>query len=98
MGLVINFNREEMVEAVTRLLTDDNFYELCRKNALDYAKELDWRAIFDNALKETAQIGLSSKGLVRLGQNVLNETFYRLAISPGLEGKRENLVVYSTGL
>ncbi len=60
MGLVINFNREEMVEAVTRLLTDDNFYELCRKNALDYAKELDWRAIFDNALKETAQIGLSS--------------------------------------
>ena len=60
MGLVIHFNQEEMVEAVTRLLTDDDFYELCRKNALDYAKELDWQAIFDNALADIVQIRLSS--------------------------------------
>jgi glycosyltransferase involved in cell wall biosynthesis len=56
MGLVIRFEQEEMVQAVTRLLTDDDFYETCRQNALNYAKDLDWPGIFDYALAETIHI------------------------------------------
>jgi len=56
MGIVIQFGQEEFVQAATRLLTDEDFYELCRKNALDYAQELDWRRIFDKAVAETVEM------------------------------------------
>lgn len=48
-GVVINYNNDEFSKAVIKLLTNDNYYEICRRNATEFASELDWDRIFDNA-------------------------------------------------
>jgi glycosyltransferase involved in cell wall biosynthesis len=51
MGLAIDYDRKQLVEAASRLLGDAAFYWRCRKNALDFAKELSWDGIYDKAFE-----------------------------------------------
>ena len=52
MGIVIDYEREGLINAVVKLMTDDNLYLICKKNAEEFILELDWNRIFDRALKE----------------------------------------------
>ena len=49
VGIAINYDKEELVKATTRLLTDDELFESCRKNAMRFASQLNWTKIYDNA-------------------------------------------------
>jgi glycosyltransferase involved in cell wall biosynthesis len=51
-GVVISYNRDEFKDAVIKLLTDDNYYKICRKNAIKFASELDWEKIFDDSFSK----------------------------------------------
>lgn len=52
-GLVISYNREDLANAVIRLLSDENLYLECRKNAFSLAKQFDWINILDKAFSAT---------------------------------------------
>jgi len=52
MGIAINYNKDELISAFIRLLTDDNFYKLCRENAIKFTKNLSWEKIFDEAFSK----------------------------------------------
>jgi len=49
-GIVVHYNEEALAEAAIKLLTDDRFFQECRKNAIELASEFDWDAIFERAL------------------------------------------------
>ncbi|RKY33484.1 MAG: hypothetical protein DRP68_02205 [Candidatus Omnitrophota bacterium] len=51
MGIVINYNKQELIDAVVKLLSDDIFYMICKRNAEKFILDLDWNRIFDRALK-----------------------------------------------
>ena len=57
MGVVIDYRKEELVEACLRLLGDDDFFWGCRRRAREYAEGLDWQAIYDKALEQTVRQG-----------------------------------------
>lgn len=52
MGIVINYGKEDLTDAVVKLMTDDNLYLICKKNAEEFILELDWNRIFGTALEE----------------------------------------------
>lgn len=49
MGIAINYDKKELVDAVIKLLRDDEFYEECRKNAIEFISKLSWDRIFNKA-------------------------------------------------
>jgi glycosyltransferase involved in cell wall biosynthesis len=49
MGIAIDYNEEDLVQAMVRLLKDDAFYLRCRRNALAYARGLSWDGQFKAA-------------------------------------------------
>lgn len=51
-GIVINYDKEALANAIIRLLTDDNLYATCRRNAIEFASEHEWSGIFDKAFIE----------------------------------------------
>ena len=48
-GIAINYSSLELAEAITKLLTNDVFYDKCRANAIEFASELDWGTVFTEA-------------------------------------------------
>lgn len=54
-GFAINYNKEELIEAIVKLLSDKNLLETYKKNALKFAKKYNWNKIFDNALRTTLE-------------------------------------------
>ena len=52
-GIAINYKKEELVDALIKLLKDDKLLILFRKNALRMAKKYEWEKIFDKAFSET---------------------------------------------
>lgn len=48
-GLAIDYSKEELVNAVLRLLSDEKLYLECRKNAFEMAKQFDWSSILNKA-------------------------------------------------
>lgn len=50
-GLVINFNRNELGDAILKLLMDDKFYRMCRENAIRLAKDVDVEIVYEEALR-----------------------------------------------
>jgi glycosyltransferase involved in cell wall biosynthesis len=56
MGIAINYNKHELVEAVARLITDHELYERCQRNALEFVSNLSWETIFSEAFKKIYKI------------------------------------------
>jgi len=54
MGVAINYNKEELVRAVTKLTSDGELYYKYRENAIRYASDISWEKIFDEALTKSA--------------------------------------------
>ncbi|PIS08816.1 hypothetical protein COT75_05040 [Candidatus Beckwithbacteria bacterium CG10_big_fil_rev_8_21_14_0_10_34_10] len=51
-GVLIKYNEKELVKAVGKLLTNDQFYWQARKNAFKLVKHLSWNNIFEKALEK----------------------------------------------
>jgi glycosyltransferase involved in cell wall biosynthesis len=49
MGIAIDYNKYELISAITKLLSDESFYKRCRENAVEFASKLDWNKIFSEA-------------------------------------------------
>jgi glycosyltransferase involved in cell wall biosynthesis len=57
LGIAIDYDRKQLVDAAVKLLGDERFYWQCRKNALEFASALSWDTIYDrsfDALREIA--------------------------------------------
>lgn len=55
MGIVINYDKTGLTNAVIKLLSNKEFYEECRRNAIQFASELSWDKIFSRALLEVTK-------------------------------------------
>lgn len=53
MGVVINYNKDELVNAIVKLLKDSEFYSKCRHNAIEFSSHLSWDRIFEKAFSQT---------------------------------------------
>jgi len=56
-GIVINYDREELAEAILKLLSDEQFYNECRKNAIKLASKYKAEAVF---LKAFERMGIDA--------------------------------------
>ncbi len=52
-GIAIGFNGSEMANALIKLLTDDEFYSVCRQRAIELSKEYDTGNILAGVLEKT---------------------------------------------
>jgi len=50
-GIVVDYKKESIAQAVIKILKDENKLKEYRKNALKYAKQFDWNKIFEEALR-----------------------------------------------
>jgi glycosyltransferase involved in cell wall biosynthesis len=49
-GLVVDYDKEQLADAILRLLADDELHEHCRQRGFDLVKQYDAETICDNAL------------------------------------------------
>lgn len=56
LGIIIDFNKESLANAIIKILRDTSFFNLCRKNVLRVATDHTWQKIFEKAFFE---IGLN---------------------------------------
>jgi glycosyltransferase involved in cell wall biosynthesis len=59
-GIAIDYDENQLVDAVVSLLTDDDLYKKCRENAVRLASRYRWGTIFEKALGESLE---AKKGL-----------------------------------
>jgi glycosyltransferase involved in cell wall biosynthesis len=52
MGIAINYDKEELANALVRLLNNDEFYNKCRKNAIEFVSRLSWNGIYNGAFRK----------------------------------------------
>lgn len=52
-GIAVNYNREEFVDAVVKLLSDEALLREYRSNAIKFAAQYSWDKIFSQTLKST---------------------------------------------
>lgn len=51
-GIAVNYDQQELVDAITLLLSDDHLYKEYRENAIKFASQYSWDRIFEDALGE----------------------------------------------
>jgi glycosyltransferase involved in cell wall biosynthesis len=51
MGIAIDYEKNRFIDAVTLLLHEDKLYFEYRKNAINFASQIEWSAIFDGAFR-----------------------------------------------
>ena len=49
MGLAIDYDARQLAQACKKLMEDDEFWSRCRREALQFSRNLDWDLIFDRA-------------------------------------------------
>lgn len=52
-GIVVGYEKEEIINAILKLLSNEQTLREYRENALKYAKVFDWNIIFSKALNES---------------------------------------------
>jgi glycosyltransferase involved in cell wall biosynthesis len=55
-GVAINYDKNELADAIVKLLKDEKFYERCKGNARKFASELSWDNIFGKAFCESFEM------------------------------------------
>jgi glycosyltransferase involved in cell wall biosynthesis len=56
MGIAIDYDVTQLVSACQRLLSDDDFWLECRRQAQHYMQQYDWESIFQKALFESIHL------------------------------------------
>ena len=56
MGITINYDKNELVDAVVNIMNDDNLYLVCKRNAEEFIQTLDWNNVFNKALEELENV------------------------------------------
>lgn len=51
-GIAIKYDKNELADALVRLLTDDVFYRKCRLNVLEFASKYTWENVFCQAFAQ----------------------------------------------
>lgn len=52
-GTVIQYKKKQLVRSVVRSLSDDEFYMMCREEAIEFASKFEWENVFSEALDST---------------------------------------------
>ena len=52
-GFAIDYKKEQLVEALVKLLKNDSLWSSFRRNAFKMAKKYEWKKIFDRAFSQT---------------------------------------------
>lgn len=52
IGIVIDFDKKSLAGAIIKIIKDNDFFNLCRKNALLAAKENTWEKVFGRAFSQ----------------------------------------------
>lgn len=68
LGIAINYDQRELEEAILKLLTDDQFWETCRRNAIAYSARLMWDKTFNGAFRQTLALARLSPAHSRAAQ------------------------------
>ncbi len=55
MGIVIGYTKEELTNAVVKLLQNNDFYIQCSKNAKEFTSNLSWDKVYTRAFEETCE-------------------------------------------
>lgn len=55
-GIGIEFDRNQFFYAIKKMYTDENFRNICSKNALKFIKKYDWREVIDKCLDEYKEL------------------------------------------
>jgi len=50
-GIIINYDKDSICQAVVSLMKDEKKLKECRENAISYIKQFDWSLIFEHNLK-----------------------------------------------
>ncbi|HEV2119148.1 MAG TPA: glycosyltransferase [Candidatus Bathyarchaeia archaeon] len=53
MGIAIKYDKQELVDAIIRLLQDEEFYQRCRTNAEAFSARLGWDSVFESAFHKS---------------------------------------------
>lgn len=56
LGIAIDYDEKALGEAIVKLLTNDEFYQICRKNVLKYAANITWDYTYDQTFDKTFKI------------------------------------------
>ena len=59
MGIVVNYNKEELISAIEKLVSNSEFWKTCRNNALGYMEKMDWESIYKEALNQAGVLDSS---------------------------------------
>ena len=51
-GIAINYNKHELIDAIVKLLINDEIYRQCRQKALEFASKYTWDDIFYKAFNQ----------------------------------------------
>jgi glycosyltransferase involved in cell wall biosynthesis len=51
-GIAIKYDKDELADAVVKLLTDDDLYRQCRLKAIEFASKHTWDEVFRKALNQ----------------------------------------------
>ena len=52
VGIAINYNSNELSEAIIQVLCDDKLHQIYRANTIKFASELDWASVFTEAFSK----------------------------------------------
>jgi len=55
-GIVISYNKSELIDAVVELLTNDELYSRCRQESLAFASAYTWDNVFFNAFNQIIRL------------------------------------------
>ena len=64
-GLVIRYDKDDLAEAVAMLLTNNELFKRCSRNAISLAHKYEWGKIFDNAFQRTFECWQSRERALR---------------------------------
>ncbi|MBI4845287.1 MAG: glycosyltransferase [Candidatus Omnitrophica bacterium] len=53
LGIVVDYNEQDLAKAIIKLVEDETLYVKCRENAIEFSSHLSWDKIFENAFEKT---------------------------------------------
>jgi len=55
-GVIVKYDKDDIAKAIIKLLKDEERYKKYRQNALNFAKQYDWTAIYDKVFNQKQEV------------------------------------------